>query len=143
MALNTQFSIANPLKAKTIGLTDSLQLAGTSYTALLTVLNTQTLKIEDGSFAIKYAELGGVDPIVVAVYITVSGIRLPVFYKKLAPNERGESLINMKDTINTPITLKTGDTVYIEYIYGPDTGLMVGTGGGNINCMLIINDYQQ
>lgn len=143
MALNTQVSVANPLKAKTIGLTDSIQVDGNVYTTLLTVLSTQTLKIEDGVFGVSYKEIGGTDPIRIAIYINISGLRIPILYKTLAPDEEGIEIINLKDIILTPITLKTGDTVFIEYVYRQAIGGSGGTGGGNINCTLLINDYQQ
>lgn len=141
MALNTQNSLPNPTKAKTIGLSDILREDGYSYSTLLTVLSSQTYKIEDGTFSIYYKETAGVNPIVVHVFITIGTKRLPVFIDNVAANGSGEQLINLKDVITTGITLTTGDTVKIEFVYtGLDAG--TGTGSGKIYSTLLINDYQ-
>ncbi len=143
MALNSQVYAANPLKAKTIGLSDILRISGYSYTTLLTVLNSQTLKIEDGTFSIIYAETIGTYPIAISVYINISGLRIPLVITRVEASGFGQQLVNLKDVITTPITLKIGDTIFLEYVYEktPDSA-SIGTGTGSINGTLVINDYQ-
>jgi len=144
MALNTQLAQANILKSKTIGLIDDIRADGYSYTTLLTVLNSQTLKIEDGVFSFSYAESAGTNPIIVGIFINISGLRIPIHYESILPNGYNEGLITLKDILVSPIVLKTGDTITIEFVFLGKAGAgPIGTGTGKINATLLINDYQQ
>lgn len=137
MALNTSGSQANPLKAKTIGLSDTIQTDGHSYTTLLTVLANQTLKIDDGMVGITYKETGGVNIANLSFFITISGKRLPLLCEKIDASAVGTFLINLKSIITTGITLATGDTIKLECVYSGS-----GTVSGGVNATFLINDYQ-
>jgi len=144
MALNTQNSLPNPTKAKTYGVYGTISpLASASSTTLFTVASNQTLKIEDGNFAIKWLETSGLEACYVQVNLIIGGTRLPLYETRVEANATGEYFFNLKDVILSPITLKTGDAVKIEFVYDFELGgANVGIIDGYITSAILVNDYQ-
>lgn len=144
MALNTQNSLPNPTKAKTYGFDGTIYpLGGGSTATLFTVLSNQTLKIEDGNFAIKWLETSGLEACYVQVNLMIGGARIPLYETRVAAAAKGEHFFNLKEVISTPITLKTGDAVKIEFVYDYELGgASAGVIDGYITSGILVNDYQ-
>jgi hypothetical protein len=135
MAINTSIAIPNVTKTKTYGLNDVIREDGYGYATLYTVLNSETLRIKQGMFAIDYLT---VDACYISVYLTINSIRFTLFQDYITATTRGNTKVAMTDLNIENLNLKTGDTIKIEFVY--TTGI-ASPPSGDIKAGLLIEDF--
>lgn len=137
MALNTKIYYPNVSKGKTIGLSDTIRSDAYAYTTLYTVTISETLVIREGIFQITGSNTSGVINQGMII-LDISGKEIVLY----SENEIGAAayineIITLSDKGVNNITLVSGDTIKIKYIY-PNA---LGAYTANIKSTLFIDDY--
>jgi len=137
MALNKQIYLPNPTKARVMGLSDTIRSDAYAYTAIYTVLITETVKIRDAVFSIS----GVNDSPAVnegRVILDISGKEIVLYQDTdIAISEIINETFTLSEKGLDGIILATGDTIKVKYIYP----VAIAAYTAKIKTTLFIEDY--
>ena len=136
MSLNQQIYFPNPLKTRTYGINDVIRADGYGYATLYTVLVSETLKIKDGSFSIDFLT-DALEASYIKVILSINSLNFVLYNTWNDVATKGWTHFTLASQGLDNITLKTGDTITIQYVYSASTHLPTG----NIKAAIILEDY--
>ena len=117
MALYFRLPFPNPEKARTLGLSDTIQSDAYGYTALYTVTGAETLQIIDGIFHVDGSNTSGVLN-EVKMILDISGKETVLHCdNNIGVSALINTTVTFADLSLGPITLATGDTITLKCIY--------------------------
>lgn len=139
MALNKLIYFANPTKARTLGLSDTIRADVYAYATIYTVLVTETLSIKDVVVNLFGENTSGA----IAdgrVILDISGKEIVLYSNN---NIGVAALVNENITMSTDIgisniVLSTGDTIKLKYIYD---SAGAGTYSATMKGTIILEDF--
>lgn len=139
MALNKIISFANPSKARTLGLSDTIRSDVHAYAVIYTVLVTETLSIKDVVVNLFGSNTSGA----VAdgrVILDISGKEIVLYSNN---NIGAAGLVNENITMSRDIgiydiVLSTGDTIKLKYIYD---SAGAGSYSATMKATIILEDF--